>query len=63
MREAGLREAGAVWSFPSRSRRLLETPRVTAVAVAVAVALLLLLTYRVPFRSGGWTGEKPEGRT
>ncbi|MXV07926.1 hypothetical protein DYQ95_12440 [Xanthomonas sp. LMG 9002] len=24
--------------------------------------LLWLLTYRVPFRSGGWTGEKPEGR-
>ncbi|MXV33207.1 hypothetical protein DYQ91_09950 [Xanthomonas sp. LMG 8989] len=24
--------------------------------------LLWLLIYRVPFRSGGWTGEKPEGR-
>ncbi|WP_295949289.1 hypothetical protein, partial [uncultured Xanthomonas sp.] len=24
--------------------------------------LMLLLTYRVPFRSGGHRGEKPEGR-
>ncbi|WP_295939525.1 hypothetical protein, partial [uncultured Xanthomonas sp.] len=58
----------------SLSEQLRETHAVVrdapAVAVAVAVAVawlwpwlsLWLLIYRVPFRSGGHRGEKPEGR-
>ncbi|WP_232764243.1 hypothetical protein, partial [Xanthomonas sp. SHU 308] len=63
---AGAVVRGLQVAVPACTQLRRITIAMTYVCAVSAIALLLMLrwflTYWVPFRSGGWTGEKPEGR-